>query len=175
VFSPAEELARKLRAAKSVTDPITLEVVFFASRMHKPVLIEGPRGCAKTQLAGMDERRTNPPKAQSCWLYPQCNRNPPEAQTHEIQVRSDPLFSERPCGCLGNRLARRHSQDRGRPSANTTERNKANRSKGRRHLPEPIKKDHADSSVQPSAHRLHMQTIIARHTDIGFAASGVGS
>ena len=51
MFSSAEELARKLRAARYVIDPITLEVVFLASRMHKPVLIEGPPGCGKTELA----------------------------------------------------------------------------------------------------------------------------
>src|SRR5215467_1025915 len=51
VFTSAEELARKLRAAKYVIDPITLEVVFLASRMRKPVLIEGPPGCGKTELA----------------------------------------------------------------------------------------------------------------------------
>jgi len=51
VFSSAEELARKLRAAKYVIDPITLKVVFLASRIHKPVLSEGPPGCGKTELA----------------------------------------------------------------------------------------------------------------------------
>ena len=51
MFSSAEELARRLRAARYVIDPITLEVVFLASRMHKPVLIEGPPGCGKTELA----------------------------------------------------------------------------------------------------------------------------
>ena len=51
MFSSAEELARKLRAARYVIDPITREVVFLASRMHKPVLIEGPPGCGKTELA----------------------------------------------------------------------------------------------------------------------------
>jgi MoxR-like ATPase len=51
MFSSAEELARKLRAARYVMDPITLEVVFLAARMHKPILIEGPPGCGKTELA----------------------------------------------------------------------------------------------------------------------------
>ena len=51
MFSSAEELARKLRAAKYVIDPITLKVVFLASRIHKPVLSEGPPGCGKTELA----------------------------------------------------------------------------------------------------------------------------
>ena len=51
MFSSVRELAQKLRAAKYVVDPITLEVVFLAARMHKPVLVEGPPGCGKTELA----------------------------------------------------------------------------------------------------------------------------
>jgi MoxR-like ATPase len=51
VFSSAEELAKKLLAASYVIDPITLQVIFLASRMHKPLLIEGPPGCGKTELA----------------------------------------------------------------------------------------------------------------------------
>ena len=51
MFSSAQELAQKLRAAKYVIDPVMLEVVFLASRMHKPVLVEGPPGCGKTELA----------------------------------------------------------------------------------------------------------------------------
>jgi len=42
VFSSSEELGQKLRAAKYVVDPVTLEVVFLVPRMHKPLLLEGP-------------------------------------------------------------------------------------------------------------------------------------
>jgi MoxR-like ATPase len=51
VFSSASELAEKLRAARYVIDPVTLEVVYLAARMHKPLLVEGPPGCGKTELA----------------------------------------------------------------------------------------------------------------------------
>ena len=51
VFSSASELAHKLRAARYIIDPVTLEVVYLAARMHKPLLIEGPPGCGKTDLA----------------------------------------------------------------------------------------------------------------------------
>jgi len=51
VFSSTQELAQRLRAAKYVVDPVTLQVVFLASRMRKPLLIEGPPGCGKTELA----------------------------------------------------------------------------------------------------------------------------
>ena len=51
VFSSVRELADKLRAARYITDPVTLEVVYLAARMHKPLLVEGPPGCGKTELA----------------------------------------------------------------------------------------------------------------------------
>src|SRR5215467_15050910 len=51
VFSSTSELAEKLRAARYVIDPVTLEVVYLAARMHKPLLVEGPPGCGKTELA----------------------------------------------------------------------------------------------------------------------------
>jgi hypothetical protein len=51
VFSSASELATKLRAARYIIDPVTLSVVYLAARMHKPLLIEGPPGCGKTELA----------------------------------------------------------------------------------------------------------------------------
>jgi MoxR-like ATPase len=51
LFSSACELAEKLRAARYIIDPVTLEVVYLAARMHKPLLVEGPPGCGKTELA----------------------------------------------------------------------------------------------------------------------------
>jgi len=51
VFSSARELTEKLRAARYIVDPVTLEVVYLAARMHKPLLVEGPPGCGKTELA----------------------------------------------------------------------------------------------------------------------------
>ena len=51
MFSSASELATKLRAARYIIDPVTLEVVYLAARMRKPLLVEGPPGCGKTELA----------------------------------------------------------------------------------------------------------------------------
>ena len=51
MFSSASELAAKLRAARYIIDPVTLEVVYLAARMRKPLLVEGPPGCGKTKLA----------------------------------------------------------------------------------------------------------------------------
>ena len=51
MFSSASELTTKLRAARYIIDPVTLEVVYLAARMRKPLLVEGPPGCGKTELA----------------------------------------------------------------------------------------------------------------------------
>ena len=51
MFSSANELAAKLRTARYIIDPVTLEVVYLATRMRKPLLVEGPPGCGKTELA----------------------------------------------------------------------------------------------------------------------------
>jgi len=51
VFSSASELTTKLLAARYIIDPVTLEVVYLAARMRKPLLVEGPPGCGKTELA----------------------------------------------------------------------------------------------------------------------------
>jgi MoxR-like ATPase len=51
VFASAAELACKLRAARYIVDPVTLSVLYLAAQMRKPLLIEGPPGCGKTELA----------------------------------------------------------------------------------------------------------------------------
>lgn len=51
MFSSVEELAHKLRLARYIIDPVTLSVVYLAARMQKPLLIEGPPGCGKTEIA----------------------------------------------------------------------------------------------------------------------------
>ena len=51
MFSSPTELATRLRDARYIIDPVTLSVVYLATRMQKPLLIEGPPGCGKTELA----------------------------------------------------------------------------------------------------------------------------
>ena len=51
MFRSARELAQGLRDARYVIDPVTLQVVYLAAKMQKPLLVEGPTGCGKTELA----------------------------------------------------------------------------------------------------------------------------
>ncbi|MGE5645939.1 MAG: AAA family ATPase [Acidobacteriota bacterium] len=51
MFTSIEELGSRLVAAKYIIDPVTLQVVFLAARMQKPLIVEGPPGCGKTALA----------------------------------------------------------------------------------------------------------------------------
>lgn len=51
MFTSLADLSERLQAARYVIDPVTLKVVFIAARMQKPILIEGPPGSGKTELA----------------------------------------------------------------------------------------------------------------------------
>lgn len=51
MFTSEQQLSERLRAARYITDPVTRSVVYLAGRMRKALLIEGPPGCGKTELA----------------------------------------------------------------------------------------------------------------------------
>src|SRR5437016_12865003 len=51
MFDSIVGLSEKLRAGRYVIDAVSLEVVYLAARMRKPLLVEGPPGCGKTELA----------------------------------------------------------------------------------------------------------------------------
>jgi len=51
VFASIGKLAEGLRDAQYIVDSVTLEVVYLAAKMQKPLLVEGPPGCGKTELA----------------------------------------------------------------------------------------------------------------------------
>ncbi len=51
MFYSTNDLGQRLAAAKYIADSVTLQVVFLAARMKKPIIVEGPPGCGKTALA----------------------------------------------------------------------------------------------------------------------------
>jgi len=51
VFSSLPELDESLRATGYIADSITTTTVYLAARLQKPLLLEGPAGSGKTQLA----------------------------------------------------------------------------------------------------------------------------
>lgn len=51
MFSSPKDLADKLLAARYVIDQTVLPVIYLAAEMRRPLLIEGPPGCGKTELA----------------------------------------------------------------------------------------------------------------------------
>ena len=51
MFSSPSVLAAKLLASKYVIDETILPVIYLAANMCRPLLIEGPPGCGKTELA----------------------------------------------------------------------------------------------------------------------------
>src|SRR5213083_144122 len=51
MFSSPKDVADKLLAAAYVIDQTVLSVIYLAAKMRKPLLVEGPPGCGKTELA----------------------------------------------------------------------------------------------------------------------------
>jgi MoxR-like ATPase len=51
MFSSVQELEEGLRANGYIADQVTTTTVYLAAKLHKPLLLEGPAGSGKTQLA----------------------------------------------------------------------------------------------------------------------------
>jgi MoxR-like ATPase len=51
MFDSPEDLSAKLSATGYFIDPVMTKVVFLAAKLQKPLILEGPAGSGKTQLA----------------------------------------------------------------------------------------------------------------------------
>jgi MoxR-like ATPase len=51
MFDSLDDLSTKLAATGYFIDPVMTQVVYLAARLKKPLLLEGPAGSGKTQLA----------------------------------------------------------------------------------------------------------------------------
>ena len=51
MFPSIDHLRQKFERAKYIVDPVTISQVYVTGELQKPVLIEGPPGCGKTELA----------------------------------------------------------------------------------------------------------------------------
>ena len=51
MFPSTDYLRRKFQEVRYIVDDVTLSQVYVAGELKKPVLVEGPPGCGKTELA----------------------------------------------------------------------------------------------------------------------------
>jgi len=51
MFDTLQDLSIKLKATGYFIDPLMTRIVFLAAKLQKPLLLEGPAGSGKTQLA----------------------------------------------------------------------------------------------------------------------------
>ncbi|MGB6631857.1 MAG: MoxR family ATPase, partial [Terriglobales bacterium] len=51
MFQSPEDTSKRLRSTGYLADPVATITVYLAAQLHKPLLLEGPAGSGKTQLA----------------------------------------------------------------------------------------------------------------------------
>jgi len=64
MFATPQNLAAGLREAGYATDPVLVQIIWLATKMQKPILVEGPPGTGKNLLGsgirGGSEDRPDP-------------------------------------------------------------------------------------------------------------------
>jgi len=60
MFESCEELTARLTATGYFIDPVMIKVVYLATRMQKPLLLEGPAGSGRSTLARLLVRAADP-------------------------------------------------------------------------------------------------------------------
>src|SRR5579864_9814272 len=51
MFQSPEDTSKRLRSTGYLADPVATITVYLSAQLHKPLLLEGPAGSGKTQLA----------------------------------------------------------------------------------------------------------------------------
>ena len=51
MFSSLDQLGKRLRASGYIADSVAITTIYLSAKLHKPLLLEGPAGSGKTQLA----------------------------------------------------------------------------------------------------------------------------
>jgi MoxR-like ATPase len=51
MFALGDDITPKLRQTGYIADPITVTTIYLSAMLHKPILLEGPAGSGKTELA----------------------------------------------------------------------------------------------------------------------------
>ncbi len=103
MFSSLGQLGEGLRATGYIADSIATTTVFLAVRLHKPVLLEGPAGSGKTQLAYAVAEAANTSVERSVdWQSVQTELHGPQFFSAGPLLRA--LQYEKPCVLLIDEL-----------------------------------------------------------------------
>ena len=61
MFDSVNQVSSKLQSIGYIADSVTRQLIYLAARMNKPLLVEGPAGSDKTELAYAIAKATQKP------------------------------------------------------------------------------------------------------------------